>query len=350
MGKRYLMYIAQNYSYAILRPLQTEIVRQGGEVRWFLEGDEVDGRYLKSNEVQLESVRAVKQWKPDAVFVPGNVVPNFIPGVKVAVFHGFNAGKVNRRGRLDHFEIRDCFDLYCTQGPETTVPFLKLAEEHGYFRVVETGWPALDPLFNADHSISNNDEIKTRPTVLMCSTFSRNLSCAPRLFDTIRRLSSDSKWSWLVQFHPKMPLDIVNKYKSIQNENLRFVETDDVIPLLRSADVMLCDTSSILLMFLLQHKPVVTFNNQNPLPHLLNVTDEKEVEGALDKALSLPSDLMGEIKNFSEHIHPYADGKSSARVLAATNELVDNKKGLKRKPINLIRGLKMRKKLGYWRL
>ena len=57
---------------------------------------------------------------------------------------------------------------------------------------------------------------------------------------------------------------IVDKYKSIQSENLQFVETDNVIPLLKAADVMLCDTSSVLIMFLLQGKPVVTFRNQSP--------------------------------------------------------------------------------------
>ncbi|MGB1977404.1 MAG: CDP-glycerol--glycerophosphate glycerophosphotransferase, partial [Pseudoalteromonas tetraodonis] len=35
-NKKYLMYISQNYSYAILRPLQAEILAQGGEVKWFL--------------------------------------------------------------------------------------------------------------------------------------------------------------------------------------------------------------------------------------------------------------------------------------------------------------------------
>ncbi|MGL5905888.1 MAG: CDP-glycerol--glycerophosphate glycerophosphotransferase, partial [Shewanella sp.] len=141
------MYIAQNYSYAILRPLQQVIRDRGDEVCWFLEGKEVDPQFLKADEQRLPTIDAVKAWNPDAVFVPGNVVPNFVPGVKVGVFHGFNAGKINRKGREDHFEIRDCFDLYCTQGPTTTLPFQALAKKIGTFTVAETGWPALDPLF-----------------------------------------------------------------------------------------------------------------------------------------------------------------------------------------------------------
>ena len=70
-----------------------------------------------------------------------------------------------------------------------------------------------------------------------------------------------------------MPSEFVEQYKALQNDNLTFVETDNVLPLLQAADVMLCDTSSILLMFILQRKPVVTFCNQAPGEHLIDVTD-----------------------------------------------------------------------------
>ncbi|WP_240432741.1 CDP-glycerol glycerophosphotransferase family protein [Vibrio halioticoli] len=315
---------------------------------WFLEGDEVNHEYLKPNELKLVNVSDVISWNPDAVFVPGNMVPNFIPGLKVAVFHGFNAGKVNRRGRLDHFEIRGCFDLYCTQGPETTGPFLELAKKYKYFDVAETGWPALDPLFTIDPSNPFNVQNDERPTVLMCSTFSRHLSCAPILFEKIKELSQETKWRWLVQFHPKMPKDIVEKYKSLQNENLTFVETDDVVPLLKAADVMLCDTSSVLLMFLIQRKPVVTFRNRSPSNYLINVDNIDEVEGALEMALLNTESQNKIIGDYANHIHPFNDGQSSARVIHKVNEMLDC--GAKRppKPLNILRQLKLRKKLKYF--
>ncbi|MGL4473564.1 MAG: CDP-glycerol--glycerophosphate glycerophosphotransferase [Shewanella sp.] len=344
------MYIAQNYSYAILRPLQQEIIAQGGEVRWFLEGDEVNPSLLKPSETRLLTVDDVTQWQPDAVFVPGNTVPNFIPGVKVGVFHGFNAGKINRRGREDHFEIRGCFDLYCTQGHDTTSVFNRLSDEYGFFKVTQTGWPALDPLFTPVTKNPYVDNDDTRKTVLMCSTFSRNLTCAPHLYNEIKILSESGKWRWLIQFHPKMPIEVVEMYKELQGPNLTFVETDNVIPLLQAADVMLCDTSSILIMFLLQQKPVVTFKNLNPQPHLMNIEDSQEIESALTHALEQPTDLMNEITKYSQIIHPYKDGQSSARVLAAANELISSGLGsLSSKPLNLIRELKMRTKLNYWK-
>ena len=351
MNKRYLMYIAQNYSYAILRPLQQAILARGDQVCWFLEGSEVDGAFLNPDEVRLTSIDAVQQWQPDAVFVPGNVVPSFIPGIKVGVFHGFNAGKMNHRGREDHFEIRDCFDLYCSQGPATTLPFIKLAKKFGTFSVAETGWPTLDPMFQDSANnpyVSREDK---RPTVLFCSTFSKSLSCAPIVYEKIKTLSEQGNWRWLVQFHPKMKLEIVEKYKALESDNLQFVETDNVLPLLQAADVMLCDTSSILIMFLLQGKPVVTFNNSTQSSHLVNVTELDEIEPALTKVLTRPVELMAEIEQYCDHIHPFRDGLSSQRVLDATDKLIESgTQNLKPKPLNLLRHFKMRKKLGYWKL
>lgn len=343
------MYIAQNYSYAILRPLQERIRLHGGNVCWFLEGKEVDPTFLAEDEIRLMTIKDVKKWKPDAVFVPGNVVPNFIPGIKVGVFHGFNSGKLNRKGREDHFEIRGCFDLYCTQGPDTTARFEELAIHHGFFNVRQTGWPMLDPLFqpNSDNPYIEIDD--SRPTILMCSTFSRNLTCAPLLYEKVKELAEKGNWRWLIQFHPKMSPDIVVKYKGLESRNLTFIETDNVIPLLQAADVMLCDTSSVLLMHLIQRKPVVTFKNQSPKEHLINVEDVEAVEGALETALSRPDELMKKIDSYCQLIHPYEDGCSSQRVLDAANEMIKiGTKDLKPKPNNLLRQYKMRKKLGYW--
>lgn len=346
-NKKYLMYISQNYSYAILRPIQDAIHAQGGEVRWFFEGQEANPSFLKANEKRLMKVKEVKSWKPDAVFVPGNIVPRFIPGIKVGVFHGFHSGK----RQMQHFKIRGCFDLYCTQGPNTTEIFQELAKQHGFFKVKETGWSTLDPLFTP---IDNNPYIDgqdSRPTVLMCSTFTERLSCAETVFDEVKKLSETGRWRWLIQFHPKMAKSTVEKYKAIQNQNLTFVETDNVIPLLQAADVMLCDTSSILLMFLLQRKPVVTYNNQVPLEHLLNVTDTENIEPSLERALAKPPELMQAIESYCEELHPYQDGQSSQRVLDAVNEMIEEGLvGLKSKPLNLVRHYKLRKKLNYWNL
>lgn len=343
-AKRYLFYISQNYSYAILRPLQDAILARGDQVVWFLEGKEVNDNYLLASERQLSSISAVQQYQADVVFIPGNVVPDFISGIKVGVFHGFNSGKVNRRGFEDHFNIRGCFDLYCTQGPNTTLPFIELAEQYQHFSVKQTGWPALDPLFDLT-KVSKN----IKPTILMCSTFSRALTCAPHLFETVKRLSKNGKWQWLIQFHPKMPKEIVEQYKSLESEDLSFIETDNIIPLLQQADVMVCDTSSVLMMFLMMNKPVVTFNNISPKDYMVNISDKDKLEESIEYALSYPAELKAKVESFISDTHPYVDGKSAERVLAAADELLSGENvARKSKPFNLLRRFKMRKKLGYW--
>ena len=347
--KKYLMYISQNYSYAILRPLQREILAHDGQVRWFLEGNDVNPDFLAPNEQTLTSISEIKQWQPDAVFAPANIIPTFIPGLKIAIFHGFDAGKLNSRGQNDHFKIRGCFDLYCTQGPNTTGPFQQLEKEHSFFKVIETGWPTLDPFFNQVFESPYIDANDPRKTLLICSTFSKRLSLAPKLYEQIKSFSEQGKWRILMQFHPKMPSGLVAKYQALENNNLTFIETDNVLPLLQAADVMLCDTSSILLMFILQRNPVVTFCNQAPGKHLIDITDPDKVEAAIDYALTHPQPLMAEINAFCQQLHPYQDGLSSQRVLAATNELILTNPKLKAKPLNLIRNLKMRNKLNYWR-
>ena len=342
--KRYLFYISQNYSYGILRPLQRAIQERGDEVAWFLEG-QVSADYLHSTEKKLASLDELFAYRADATIFPGNIAPTFLPGINVAVFHGFDAGKLDKRGRNDHYKIRNCFDLYCTQGPESTSMFESLSPPPRSYFVTQTGWCALDPLFTDRHTVDD-----TRPTLLFCSTFSRRLSCAERLHDSVKQLSRTGKWRWIVQFHPKMSRQTVEKYKALSSEHLTVVETDDINPLLRQADVMLCDTSSVITMFLLLNKPVVTFNNISPDDHLLNISSESELEQTLSHAFSKPAELMRSITAFGLRVHPYTDGLSSQRTLDAIDEAVASQSQLAGKKPDIVRQYKMRKKLGYWRI
>ncbi|WP_448211275.1 CDP-glycerol glycerophosphotransferase family protein [Colwellia sp. MEBiC06753] len=338
--RRILLYIALDYSFTILRPIQQAAKARGDEVKWFVNGDQVNLDFFAADEQRLTTLDDVVAYKPDAVFVPGNMVPDFIPGIKVQVFHGFNVQK--REG--GHFKIRDCFDLYCTQGPNTTGPFSALAEKHQYFSVKETGWPAIDTLFAAPPAVND------KPVVLLCSTFSKNLTCAPHLFEQVKKLSEQGNWRWLVQFHPKMDKQIVEQYKSIQHQYLQFIETDNVIPLLQQADVMVCDTSSVMAMFLLLSKPVVTFKTAKPQPYLLDFEQPELLEEHIELALSKPPELMAHIEQFKQETHPYTDGKSGQRVLAAVDELLSGVNVAKKaKPLNIWRKLKMRYKFNYWK-
>jgi hypothetical protein len=340
----YLFYINELYGFSIVRPLQSAIISRGDKVAWFLEDKDRLEKYLRPYEEHLRTVKEVQEYNPRAIFVPGNLVPDFFPGLKVEIFHGFHVQK--RKNTRGHFRIRNFFDLYCTQGPHTTKPFLELSQRHGSFEIVETGWPKMDPLF---WETQEPELAKERPIILFTSTFTPRLSAAPVLFKQIQIMAKKGNWKWLINFHPKMSKDIVAMYKSIQNENLALIETDDIIPLLKAADCMVSDTTSVIAEFILLNKPVVTFKNRVPSPYMLNIKDPSKIEKALAYALSYPPDLMNEIKSYTALVHPYRDGRSSERVLAATDLLIQKGTShLKPKPLNLFRKIKIRKKLGYY--
>lgn len=342
--KRYLFYIEQDYCYAVLRPIQEAIRRRGDETAWLPVGPDISTRYLHDDERRFGHVSEAIEWNPYAVLVPGNEVPRFLPGLKVEVFHGLNSGKRRRDGAQYHFIIRGLFDLYCTHGPNTTGRFQELARRHGHFRVAETGWSKLDPLFRG----VGRSRSGPRPTVLFASTFTPRLSAAPRLLRTIEELARTDRWQWLVNMHPKMPGEVVEAYRAIQGPNLELVETDDVTPLLARADVMLCDTSSILSEFLVLHKPVVTFRTARPADYVLDVQEPDHVGPAMERALERPVELMEAIRRYADETHPYRDGRSSERTLDAIDQLAEQGLGdLRRKPPNLHRHWKMRRLLDY---
>ena len=340
--KQYLFYIAHNYAFEILRPLQQEIRSRGDNVAWFVEGNEINPAYFQPNEKILETVKQAVDFNPRAVFVPGNLVPNFIPGLKVQVFHGFEWKKKG------HFRERGCFDLYCTQGPFFTKRFKQIRATHPHFTVIETGWPKTDTLFNATaYDWPNKRDVKT---ILYAPTFSPALTSASALFEEIAVLAKTHRdWQWIIKFHPKMAKDLVQQYQSLSSVNLHVIETAELAPILQAADVIVSDTSSIITEFGLLNKPIVTLNNKEPEAHLLNISEPKDLFSAIEQALKADQSLLEKIKYNTSLMHPYFDGNSSSRILDATEKTIQSPSiELKTKPRNLLRKLKMRKKLGYW--
>lgn len=101
---------------------------------------------------------------------------------------------------------------------------------------------------------------------------------------------------------------------------------------------------------MLLDKPVVTYRNTNPGKHLIDVKSVNDIEVALETALSRPEYLMQYIREYTLFHERYRDGKNSSRILDAVDDFISNhQQSMKRKPLNLIRKLKLRKQLGYWK-
>ncbi|MET0131822.1 MAG: CDP-glycerol glycerophosphotransferase family protein [Stenotrophomonas chelatiphaga] len=347
MMAEYLLFATERYALPILAPLAQALHASGQSVSaWFADG--AAGASLPGvPDVGLQQALALR---PRAVFSAANWVPPFIAGAKVQVFHGFNVQK--RDSARGHFRVRGLFDLYCTQGPATTEPFRALAEREGHFAVAQTGWPKLDPLFRDDGGLSAALRARAdgRPVVLFGSTFTERLSAAPHLYPQIAADIARGERYWLLTLHPKCAPALFEQYRALAGANAAFIEPEQVMAAQRAADVLVSDTSSIVSEFVVQHKPVVTFRNRVPQPHMIDFDDPAQLPAMLARALDPAPALLAEIHRYAATIHPYRDGLSSERVISATEDFLAGEMGpLKRKPFGAwTRGLQIRRDLGYW--
>lgn len=343
---KFLIYISFEYGFPIVRPLQAEILKRGYQVAWYIE-NEASKKKLKSSEKLLKTVKEVLDFKPNAVLVASNEVPHFFPGIKVQLFHGFS---VNKRSKdKGHFRIRGFFDLYCTQGPSTTTYFKALEKKHKHFKVVETGWSKVDVLFHVTKNVA-----VSKPTIFIASTFTERLSLAhnSEVFDELVKLIENEDWNWIINLHPKMDTAIIKKFQQLNSyRNVTYLPYLEDLEPLKQADVMFTDTSSIITEFIIQKKPVITFNNNLPNDCFINITTADDLKSSIEYALKRPEELMQKIEKFVLEEHPYFDGKSSKRVIDAVENFIHNNEleKLKPKPLNLIRKYKMCKKLNYFK-
>lgn len=345
----YLLFATERYALPILQPLAEALQAQGHLVHAWLVDGAANARLRAPVRVIVDARDAVAL-RPHAVFSAANWVPTFVSGAKVQLFHGFNVEK--RDTARGHFRVRGMFDLYCTQGPATTAPFQALSAEAGHFKVVQTGWPKLDPLFVGEDALAEHLRAMAagRPVVMFASTFTERLSAAPHLHDVIAREISRGDRYWILTLHPKCEPPLFERYRALAGENAIFVETEDLISAERAADVLLADTTSVVSEFVVQRKPVVTFRNRAPKPHMIDFRDPAQLPAMLESAFAPSEPLRQALAAYADDIHPYRDGGSSRRVIMATERLLNGELGtLRKKPFgSWLRSLQVRRDLGYW--
>ena len=112
---RIVLFCENRYAIDILQPLYDEALRQQRhEVLWYVHAPKIQHFPLAEKVRWTDSMQTVYDFQPEAIYVPGNIVPYYLPGVKIQVFHGYAAEK------KDHWIIRRYFDTYFTQGPYFT--------------------------------------------------------------------------------------------------------------------------------------------------------------------------------------------------------------------------------------
>ena len=309
---RALLFCRNPYAFGILKPLSDSLKTEGHTILWYVPDQLLTSFPYKDEEYSTDMAELV-DFNPEAIFVPGNEVPYYLPGVKVQIFHGF-AGE-----KKGHFRIRDYFDLYLTQGPYFTTRFIQLAKKYGNFSVAETGWSKLDPLFSKSGTAGSNQIKKSKKVILYAPTFSPSFTSTEIAFNHIVDLAGKDEYKIVVKFHDLTNPDIVNNYsRAAEKVKSLIISTENnILPEMTGADLMISDTSSVVYEFLLLDKPVITIRSASPHINWSDITDPGLIEQAV--ATELTSDPHHrERKWFFDNYHPYRDGYSSSRMIAET--------------------------------
>ena len=321
-----------------MRPLQAAIHARGDEVRWFLAG--VDAAVLEPQELLISTVQEVKDYSPEAVFVPGNAVPDFFPGVKVQIFHACGVGKKG------HFRIRGFFDLYCTPGPQMTEKFLELGEQYNTFLVRETGWPKLDLLFPIPNADEKKDTLGLNPDkklILYAPTFSPKYTSADDLFGSIQE-SQVLGHEWVVKFHDLEKNATAERYRTLNSDLFKIIEDKDILPWMGAADLLITDTSSVAYEFLLLDRPIITYQASAHFEKGMDITEPEHLIGAITRSIEDPGEYKESRKDVLSDIHPYSDGQSAERLISTISNVLqsDELNRLQPKPRNWIRKKQIR--------
>jgi CDP-ribitol ribitolphosphotransferase / teichoic acid ribitol-phosphate polymerase len=340
-----VLFCANPYAFGILGPLYQALLASGHSVLWYVP-PKIKTSFPFADAQTTSQIKGVYNFKSDAIFVPGNEVPHYLRGVKVQVFHGL-AGE-----KQGHFRIRNYFDLYLTQGPYFTQVFQKLAKKHNDFKVVETGWCKLDTLYR-HHEEYQQERITLlkvsgkKNLVLYAPTFSPSLTSATQAQHAIFEIADNEDVHVLIKFHDLMAPDVVAQYKQAAQarNNITIVEDRNIIKPMIMADVMISDTSSVVYEFILLNKPVITINSTSENINWCNLTTPGELRDALLREFREDNYRASRVNTINQY-HPYTDGNSSARMIAATEGYIQQYGVPDRRKLNLYRRFKINSMFG----
>lgn len=344
---RVVLFCEHKYSISILQALQTEADRtKQHEVLWFVDQRNISDFPLQTEVRWSNSIQEIYDFSPEAIFVPGNIVPYYLPGVKAEIFHGYAAEK------KDHWVIRRYFDMYLTQGPFFTNPFEKLAKKYKDFEVVETGWTRQDWIYNNLHTYDEYkkeliEKYQKDKIVLYAPTFSPSLTSIPHIKEALRELAQQKNILILLKFHPLTKHEWVEEYKQLAEEepNVLWINDPNISKYTLVSDLMISDTSSAVYEFLLLDKPVITLNNVAQTKYWLDITAADQLSVAYETILN--SDEYNEKRQWIiNNYDPYLDGKVAERMFAAVESYIARHGVPKQRKLNIWRKYQSTKKFG----
>ncbi len=320
---RIVLFCENKYAVDILYPIHQEAVKHTEHsVLWYVHRKKIPLFPLAGEVEWTHDMQQVYDFSPEAIFVPGNIVPYYLPGVKIQVFHGYAAEK------KDHWIIRRYFDAYFTQGPYFTKEFTRLSKIYKDFEVVETGWPKQDWIKAHWHDFDTEREKLLKEhgksqIVLYAPTFSPSLTSLPAMKEALAHLVKIKDIVLLLKFHPLTKPEWIAEYKALaeREENIVWIDDFNVTKYQLMSDLMISDTSSTVYEFLLLGRPVITYRTIARDVYWTDITDIDRLPEAFEQARHDP-DAIAKRRWIVENYDPYLDGKVAERMLAAADDYI----------------------------
>lgn len=335
---RIVLFCENKYAINILHPIGREALKSDqNSVLWYVDDRKIPQFPLAGEVAFTNSMQEVYDFSPEAIYVPGNIVPYYLPGVKIQIFHGYAAVKKG------HWVIRNYFDLYLTQGPFFTKGFKALAEKHKNFEVVETGWPKQDLIKERLHDYDDEKqqllkEYQKDQVVLYAPTFSPSLTSLPHLKEELGKLAQANSLLMLIKLHPLTKQEWVDEYRAFadQHENVVFVDDFDVTKYQLMADLMISDTSSTIYEFLLLNKPVITLRTLSKDVYWTDIQEPEQLAEAFQVAQT-DEETIRKRQWIVDNYDPHLDGKVCQRMLDAAADYIARHGVPKERKLNLWR-------------
>ena len=321
------MFCENRYAIDILNPLQEYVTDNNlpHEVMWYIHKPKISTFEYASKVRWTNSIQEAYDFSPEAVFVPGNIVPYYLPGVKIQVFHGYAAEK------KDHWIIRRYFDTYFTQGPYFTSHFKALSEEYGDFEVVETGWPKQDWIKRNLHTYDAErqrllDSTGRKRIILYAPTFSPKLTSLPLegMKERLGELAEHNDALVVMKFHPLTRKEWADEYRAWaeSKDNVIFVnQGENITKYQLMSDVLISDTSSTVYEFLLLSRPVITVRTIAKDIYWENTATPDGLEEAYRRAMNDP-EAIARRQWIVDNYDPYLDGHVCERMLNAAADYI----------------------------
>lgn len=324
---RILLFCENRYAIDILNPLQEYVTDNNlpHEVMWYIHKPKISTFEYASKVRWTNSIQEAYDFSPEAVFVPGNIVPYYLPGVKIQVFHGYASEK------KDHWIIRRYFDTYFTQGPYFTSHFKALSEEYGDFEVVETGWPKQDWIKRNLHTYDAErqrllDSTGRKSIILYAPTFSPKLTSLPLegMKERLGELAERNDALVVMKFHPLTRKEWADEYRAWaeSKDNVIFVnQGENITKYQLMSDVLISDTSSTVYEFLLLSRPVITVRTIAKDIYWENTATPDGLEEAYRRAMNDP-EAIARRQWIVDNYDPYLDGHVCERMLNAAADYI----------------------------